>query len=805
MRLRDLPRQKLGCEMKSGRLPLAVSVAVALVLPAFCQQQTVARLSRESRADIPRTEVGGSGKAKSTSLALRDSSLSRAAADALFVKSDTQRARVLAERALRHDAQDAEALFVRMELAELEADYATALDNAVRLCDAGEYAPDDPRVRLAAVRVREAAGNTPEFRRAIPSVRALVENTDLASIDLNLALLNASMDGAPGLDSFALARSAGILTDWRIVGPIGSHPLLDLGPQPISPADDLSQALYAGRAVENFQFPDGWIRLPDYLPRHGVFYAAGRFASLTSEIRHVRVDAAGVFEIYVDGQRVLRTDAARQRDSASFEVMPGPHRVLLKFAASAAPLRVAVSHDAQLPRAALRARLSSQEAVYLLAAEHYADDDFAAAAKRIEAEPASEHSPSLQFLRAQALAKSVLASQDPAATWQQLQSEFPQTRVAADPESWWARRMAEHPSCDVLRGALEFYQSRRLQAERDATQQRLDGCAPESLAYAQSLAQDGRHEEAAQALRRLLAGAPLNREARVMLIRELQLAGDDEAAQRAAADWLRVAPNAPSYHRLAAAADLADGQPPGANAEFYQPYRRDAAPVVRETSEEESQAGSIMVLDDQVAIARPDGSVSLYVHTARRLVLANTVQGVALARVPAGAQVLTLRVLHPDGTASQLEGASQANSSLAAVPGDTIDAEYVLHFTGDGGIPEHAEAFQFVFGNFDEPVLNARFVVLTPADHGDGGVVIATGGPPAMRAKVRNGMLERAWEKNAPEVESQSQSEDEPLAGGIGLAVVRVVEQDNGWSVPSKAEHQRRIETIHPGPRPEDS
>ena len=557
--------------------------------------------------------------------------------------------------------------------------------------------------------------------------------------------------------------------------------------------------------MENFQFPDGWIRLPDYLPRHGVFYAAGRFASLTSGMRQVRVETAGLLEIYVDGQRVLRTDAARKRDSASFEVMPGPHRVLLKFAASAAPLRVAVSHDTPLPRAELRARLSSQEAVYLLAAEHYADGEFAAAAKQIEAEPASAHSPSLQFLRAQALAKSVRDSRNSAASWQQLQSEFPQTWVAAEPESWWARRVAEHPSCDVLRGALAFYRSRGLQAERDATQQRLDGCAPESLAYAQSLAQDGKHEAAAQALRRLLAGAPLNREARVMLIRQLQLAGDDEAAQRAAADWLRVAPNAPSYHRLAAAADVSDGEQPGANAEFYLPYRRDAAPIAREASEEKSPAGSIMLLDEQVAIARPDGSVSLYVHTARRLVSANPVQEVALARVPAGAQVLRLRVLHPDGTASEMGAALQANASFAASPGDTIDAEYVLHFTGDGGIPEHAEAFQFVFGNFDEPVLNARFVVLTPADHGDGGVVIATGGPPAMRAQVRNGMLERVWEKSAPAIESQIQSELDSLGGGVGLAIVRVVEQDNGWSVPSKAEHQKRIETIHPGPRPEDS
>ena len=88
--------------------------------------------------------------------------------------------------------------------------------------------------------------------------------------------------------------------------------------------------------------------------------------------------------------------------------------------------------------------------------------------------------------------------------------------------------------------------------------------------------------------------------------------------------------------------------------------------------------------------------------------------------------------------------------------------------------------------------------MLTPADRGDGGVVIATGAAPVMTSSVRNGMLERVWEKSAPENQA-------PQAGASGLAIVRVVEQDNGWSVPSQAEHQKRIETIHPGPRPEDS
>jgi len=758
---------------------LPLSVALALSLPAW-SQQTVARLSR---TDVARSE-NGSTQHPNSSLYLRDSASSRAAADALFARSDLQHARALVNVALRRNADDAEALFVGMELAGIDNDYAATLEAALRLCEVGVSAPADARVRLAAVRVREAAANTAEFRRAIPRLQALLHDTPEAFPELRMALLEAARDGAPGLDAYTLARAAGVLTDWRIVGPLGSHPLLDSERPAISPADDLSQSSYAGRMVENFQFPDGWIRLPDYLSRRGVFYAAAQFASFTAERRQLRIASGGMLEIYVDGQRVLRTNAGHARDHASFDVMPGPHRVLVKFIASAAPLRISVFRDSAPERAPLRARLSEQEAAYLLAAGHYADGEFAAAASQIDAAESAESSTGLQFLRAQA----VNNAQGATPSWPQLHSGHP---VAADATTW-VRQLEEHPSCAALEGAVTFYGARDMRPEREAAQRRLEGCASESLAYAESLARDGDHRASAEALRKLLAGVPLDREARLMLVRELQLAGEDEAAQRAAADWLRIAPNAPSYHRLAAAsAELAEGQPSTSGADFFQPYRRDAEPLARYAAAEQSQAATVL-LDDQVAIARPDGSVSLYIHRARKL-SARSEDYALLAGVPQGAQVLTFRILHADGTSTPVR---QGEAYPALQPGDAIDVEYVVHFTGDGGIPEHAEAFQFVFGSFDEPVLEARFVVLTPADHGDGGVVIATGQPPVMTTSMHNGMLARIWKKTA---------RDNDAGRNPGLAIVRVVEQENGWSVPSNAEHQRRIETIHPGPRPEDS
>jgi len=220
--------------------------------------------------------------------------------------------------------------------------------------------------------------------------------------------------------------------------------------------------------------------------------------------------------------------------------------------------------------------------------------------------------------------------------------------------------------------------------------------------------------------------------------------------------------------------------------------------MIRETVLPASASDSLVLLNDRVAMERSDGSVSLYVHIARRLLTEAAVQQFTALTIPQGAQVLSSQVLHSDGTATAVDLILSAHAATL-VPGDTIDQEYVVHYAGDGGIPEHAEAFQFVFGSFGEQVLRSRFVVLVPAARADRGVVIATGEPPAMTEALRNGMLERMWDDGGAAPRPGDSPETE------GLAIVRVVEQENGWTVPSSAEHQRRIETIHPGPRPEDS
>jgi tetratricopeptide (TPR) repeat protein len=780
---------KMGLRVHRKKIFLVQVAGFAIAMGgALCAQEpSLARLNHEADADIPRASIVTTWSApRSTpprrALVLPESAIARPAAQALFVDSDLERARALALEVLRRDPNNAEALFLRMEVAAMAADNGVLLDTAVHLCEAGREANSDPRVRLAAARIREEAANTPAFRAIVPRIKSLLANSSDGWLDLEAALLAAAMDGVPGLNPYSISHAAGILTDWRIVGPVRKRPLAD--EEGVSRAGDLSAAMYQNRMVEDFRFPDGQVVLPDYLPHHGAFYGAAHFSSLTAATWRLDVESGGEAEIYVDGRRVSRAGNTRGHHVSTFEATPGPHRVLVAFSAQASPLRIAITPANDDVRPQLPSRISAQELTYLLAADHYARGEFDSAAKQIDAIPSSQTSAALQFLLAQT------ATRRPS-------SASALNGNGLDEESLLIRRMAVHPSCATLHEAMNFYQGRGDTAKATSVQQQLNGCAPESLDYAQSLSEEGRHAESAEALRALIAIAPLNREARLMLVRELQMAGEDEAAQRSAAAWLHVAPNAESYHRLAATVEPEEGTPEEQTGEaFYDPYRRDASEIVHE-GPPEPFAGMSLLMEDHVAIARPDGSVSLYVHTVKRLPSDQAAQA-EIGAPPPGSQVLTRRILHSDETSDGIDHIAQPATGTTA-PGDALEEEYVINYAGDGGISEHCEAFQFVFGSAGEQTLHARFVVLTPAEYADRGVVIATGGVPHMTATLRDGMVERVWE------EEGSENNANPADASAGSPIVRVVEEENGWATPSSAEHQRRIETIHPGPRPEES
>lgn len=857
--------------MKAAWARWTLCLAILIAVPLLAQKQTLARLNHEldveaSRSALLSNTAHETTRTQPASVSLLETPASRAAARALFVHSDITRARLLANQALRQNRLDAEALFVKMEAASMQADQPAMLDAAVRLCAVASAPQQDVRVSLAAARLREAASNTRDFRQQIPRIQAILANSAGNWPALDAALLAAAMDGAPGLDPYTISRAAGILTDWRIVGPLDRQALADFDKTPLTGSETLNQSQYGGHAVENFQFPDGTVRLPEYLSRRGIFYAASSFAALNASRWSLQAQTIGMVEVSIDGMPVLRRAQLATTGgilSATIDITPGPHRVLAKFAGSAAPLRISITPA--LPKATKpsRAHVSAQQLAYELAAQDYAAGSYQSAIDQLQTMPAAMTTAPLIFLLAQAqtLMQGSPTTWDADGTWKKLlvvaggalaadvalaqaalanreyaQAAFharrvlavqptntpalevfaelaasanPQPKQKTDAPQAWSELLAQHSSCETLKQAVAFYRKQNYFQQASATERRLEGCAPESLAYAQSLSEQGGHAEAAAALRDLLAGAPLNRAAHLMLIRELQLAGQDPEARKAAAEWLQVAPNASSFRRLAT-----QGESPGTtvaetgalNADseqpFYAPYRRQVPQLTRHVKNDNSEApthDAVLLLNDHVAISRPDGSVSLYVHRATRILSLQAASRYAFS-LPEDAQLLQLRTItaQADFIDAQVEGPSRTATFASLLPGDIVEEEYVVNYSGDGGIAEHSEAFQFVFGSFDVPVVSARFVVLTPADQADQGVVIATGDAPKMSASLDNGMLARVWEKVArfrPSIE----------APNPGLAIIRVVEQENGWMVPRNAERQRRIETIHPGPRFEES
>ena len=169
------------------------------------------------------------------------------------------------------------------------------LDSALRLC---ALRTSLELQDVASSRVLQHAGNTLVFNSVLRRVKSAAAVHNRCTFNLRLALVAAAWDGA-SVDLDQAARSAGLLTHWRIVGPFGKYnnvdferrwsPEADRSLRPRYPPDPESNVpinghkmhggaqadLSAAIAPEHFWFRDGMITIPEYFPSSGVFYAAG--------------------------------------------------------------------------------------------------------------------------------------------------------------------------------------------------------------------------------------------------------------------------------------------------------------------------------------------------------------------------------------------------------------------------------------------------------------------------------------------------------------------------------------------------
>jgi Domain of Unknown Function with PDB structure (DUF3857) len=291
-----------------------------------------------------------------------------------FVRFDLQATADEAGQRLHQSPNDALALFMQMETAELQERPPVVLDSALRLCRPGVT----PELQeLASNRVLQHAGNTWAFNSVLRRVKLLSALSNGCTLNLKLALVAAAADGA-NLDLDQATHSSGLITHWRIVGPFGRYNNVDFERRWQPEADPFFRSQYAIEqnrdtlrtdiraststradlshtvAPERFSFRDGMIALPEYFPSSGIFYAAGDVETAVATQSQIDVLSSGSYEIFVDGKSVLLHDSryasGASRDSSALHLPAGHHRVLVKFTVDATPLSVALHPQFQPQR-----------------------------------------------------------------------------------------------------------------------------------------------------------------------------------------------------------------------------------------------------------------------------------------------------------------------------------------------------------------------------------------------------------------------------------------------------------------------
>ena len=795
----------------------------------------------------PQKVVSASGKQRASAVA----------ADLFFRDSDPDRARAAAAQVLKRHPANVEALFVEMEAAAFEADTSAELQAAVRLAETRiadprvtiaaarilDLAGNTSAFRAVAPRIRALAHaksvQVNYFRSALltaatdglpgDSVHDLAREAGLltdwrvagpfgrfSNVDFDRSFepehdgLGGGVSGTLAVESVRLDDGNFILPDYfdrRGVYYAASEFTSDIRGEYVLRADSAGTLAIAidGRTV--LQKDD-------------------RF----------RVSPGNVWS------RVV--------------LAAGTHRVLVKFLPSAAPFRIALLRSARVvtPHPA-PPMYSAAETEYVAAAGKYWTGDYAGAIQQLQ-QTGKRSAAQEEFLLAHAWAheqdsdapeamaalnaaiaaspralaaetmlaenaysgervddaldrlRHVLAVQPDYLPAQELRSEIAvRFDWQAEAEQAIDARVRLHPNCSTLRDAANFY-SRFLELRRAAElQQRLDGCSPSSLAYVEALGDAGRHREAATAAAAKVAARPFDRNARSLLVRELRLAGDSAAAKQAADELAALAPNSEPFRKIALAAankPLAPVEDENERSSgfvsgdaFYTHYRRDGLDILKRTKTRRFSGGpAVILLHDRVVNLAADGSAAVYEHKITRLLTRAGIERYGEVAVPGGADLLELRTLKADGNIVEPEFLEhKATVSMPALArGDAIEVEYVRRFPAPA-VSDNPDAFQFVFGSFQAPILFSRFVVLTAGAARE--FAVSAG---VQDAQVQENGAVRVWEKN----DIPQSTEETAMPTGESLPNVRVLPRGfDDWQAVREYYRDTAIDLTRAGSRVE--
>jgi len=673
-------------------------------------------------------------------------------AELLFVKSDSTAALNQSAQELTRNPADLNARFVHMEAARLQLRTDEELASALVLLR--NCRTEDPRVRLAAERVRELAANTPLFRSAVPDIVALLRHDNPYSRELSEALLTARSDGVSLPIRCHLAKRP---RHWQIAGPFGELSNVDFDESWPPEHDRLRNASYGSRIREDLDDESGELQLPDYFPQSGVYYAASDFAVSTGGTYRLTIESDGSFEVQLDGKRAIVHDSRfrQQNDITRIQtgMAAGSHRVLVKLQPSAFPLRVRIERSHS--RSNAPPALAYAEQQYLSAADSMLDGDTGPALLL----PNSVSSIAL-MLRADAFSKtdedqqtkqSLVAAavgdpQDALAQYRMAQLAFENDRfeeattylakvLAGAPSYWpaqelkykfathfaWARERQQalielltlHPNCGTFLDAAEFYEApsnlRRV-TEYDV---RFATCSPRPVQYWEHLSQRGEHSQALAKVNRYIIKHPLNRRALQIAIREAVLANEEADAQRHARVLHEIAPNWEWAAKLSSnPAKVLDSPSAYAPADrFYQPYARDARPMMMGGNALPSD--SRVLINDQVVKLDSGGSASVYQHTVTQVCDKKGIEEVGEVELPHPADLIELRTIKRDGTIVEAE--LSANKTTVSMPsltaGDAVEVAYLRRFNREA-LASSPELLDFTFGSPKSATHSSRLTII---------------------------------------------------------------------------------------------
>jgi tetratricopeptide (TPR) repeat protein len=230
-----------------------------------------------------------------------------------YLNENDEAERLLAE-ALR-SRPDPVSLFALAQIHHLRGDIAGSLRFCLEIC---RRFPDDPLAVWASAELSESISEYGAGAgEAAPVLHGLLSEhrvrNAVTARNISQALLSIARNTDVPLKEEEVAFSGGYLTGWIIVGPFGKFRNLSYResfPPETESAIKKSYRSRSGAVHPVFlQFPEGTVRIPDFLERVGAFYAAAVIESPREQDVRIDLFSEAPHKLFLNGRLILESES----------------------------------------------------------------------------------------------------------------------------------------------------------------------------------------------------------------------------------------------------------------------------------------------------------------------------------------------------------------------------------------------------------------------------------------------------------------------------------------------------------------